>query len=215
MVDQHPETDWEQDGLGGKWYQPGVLSGAGWWRASDGRWYRPEDRPATPQQPVPAALADDAPRVLTAKGVTGRLSVDDHYITIRRKGAMAKATHGFTKGEKRIRIDTVTAVQFKKPGVTNGYIQFTLGGGTEGTRGVMQATTDENTVVFNSLHTKEFVAVREHVEHRIVHGVVPAQPLVIQQQGSVAAELRDLAALRDQGILTEAEFQRQKSRLLG
>jgi hypothetical protein len=44
------------------------------------------------------------------------------------------------------------------------------------------------------------------------HASVPAaQPA----PGGIAAELRELAALRDQGVLTNAEFEQQKARLLG
>lgn len=58
MADQSGGPDWEH-GSDGKWYQPGVLSGAGWWRASDDRWYRPEQAPGQPPavHDLPAAHA--------------------------------------------------------------------------------------------------------------------------------------------------------------
>ncbi|MCP9997957.1 SHOCT domain-containing protein [Streptomyces werraensis] len=43
----------------------------------------------------------------------------------------------------------------------------------------------------------------------------PAPRAASTPSGSVADELAKLAALRDQGALTDAEFQRQKQRLLG
>ena len=48
----------------------------------------------------------------------------------------------------------------------------------------------------------------EENKRRMYHG----QPV---QQASVAEELAKLDALRDQGVITEAEFQAQKGRLLG
>lgn len=38
MSDTPQGPDWEK-GSDGKWYAPGVLSAAGWWRAPDGVWY--------------------------------------------------------------------------------------------------------------------------------------------------------------------------------
>ena len=43
----------------------------------------------------------------------------------------------------------------------------------------------------------------------------PASTTIVQNQFSVAEELARFAALRDQGLLTDAEFQAQKARLLG
>lgn len=42
----------------------------------------------------------------------------------------------------------------------------------------------------------------------------PVQPISVPAGASLADELAKLAALRDQGILTEAEFQDQKGRML-
>ncbi len=185
--------------------------GPGWWQASDGKWYPPPE-PQRPTAPVTAGPA----LPLFGKGVTGRLTVDDHFVAIDRKGARAKMTHGFTSGVKRIPIDSITAVQFKVPGLANGYIQFTLGGGHEGTRGLIQATKDENTVMFAQGHHREFEAIRQHIEQRITQRyrqahASPQQPAATR---SIAEELRALAYLRDQRVLTEAEFEQQKARLL-
>jgi hypothetical protein len=43
----------------------------------------------------------------------------------------------------------------------------------------------------------------------------PQPAPVDSQKPDVITQLRELAALRDQGILTEQEFQAQKARLLG
>jgi len=43
----------------------------------------------------------------------------------------------------------------------------------------------------------------------------PADAEIPVQGPSLAEQLRDLASLRDQGILTDAEFEAQKARLLG
>lgn len=153
-------------------------------------------------------------RPLHGKGVTGRIEVDANFVTIRRKGAVAKMNYGWTRGEKRIPIAAITAVQYKKPGATNGYIQFTISGGNESTRGIIAAISDENSVAFNAFHKKEFEAIRDHIEQTIVARSNPS--VVTHTSGpDLATQLRDLAELRDDGIITPKEFDSQKARLLG
>jgi hypothetical protein len=113
---------------------------------------------------------------LTLKGVGGQVSVDEHWLTIHRKGGLAKVNQGL-KGEKRIPLKNITAVQFKEAGATNGYIQFSLLGGNEAMSGILGATKDENTVVFTSFQKDDARAIRDFVEHFIVHGVAPATVL--------------------------------------
>ncbi len=134
----------------------------------------PSEEPPETVPPIPAARpepepapADIGPRELHAKGVTGTVQVDDHFVTIKRKGAVAKMNYGWTRGEKRIPIDAIGAVQYKKAGISRGYIQFTLAGGNESTGGVMAASQDENSVTFASGHESEFMAIRDHIEQRI------------------------------------------------
>jgi Domain of unknown function (DUF4429) len=104
---------------------------------------------------------------LDGKGVTGRVHVDDAWVTITRKGVLAKANYGFTRGEKRIPIASITSVQLKKPRLSNGYIQFSLAGGIESRRGVLDATKDENSVVFGSAHARRFEQIRDFIEGKI------------------------------------------------
>lgn len=153
---------------------------------------------------------------LLGKGVTGVVAVDDHFVTIRRTRALAKA-NGFTRGEKRISIEGIAAVQYKAPGLANGYIQFTLAGGIESTKGVMGATKDENSVVFASKHRGEFETIRHYIEARIVdrhrQGSTRVEPVVLSPK-DLPQQLRELAALRDEGLLTEEEFAVQKAKVL-
>lgn len=94
--------------------------------------------------------------MLTAKGVNGQLEVEGDWVTIKRKGAMAKLTQGM-KGEKRIPIANVTSVQFKPANrVTNGYIQFSMTGSSENKGGIRDATKDENSVMFQKKAMPDF-----------------------------------------------------------
>src|SRR3954454_17385175 len=95
---------------------------------------------------------------LQAKGVQGQIVVDGDWLTISRKGVMAKMTQGL-KGDKRIPIANITSVQFKKAGVTSGYIQFSLHGSAEAKGGVFQASQDENSVQFTKKNQPDFEAI--------------------------------------------------------
>ena len=170
----------------------------------------PKSEPQHASPPVAARAA----LPLKAKSIGGTVIVDDTWVTIQRKGALAKATHGFTKGEKRIPIASITAVEFKKPGATNGYIRFTVPGVIERsrTKGVFDAN-DENAVMFTTFALAQFTTIRDHVETAIPHGAAPASPPT-GTVTDVAGQLREFAKLRDEGILTTEEFEAQKAKLL-
>jgi uncharacterized protein DUF4429/putative oligomerization/nucleic acid binding protein len=149
---------------------------------------------------------------LQAKGSNGQLDIDGGFVVIRRKGASAVLLHGF-KGDKRIPISSVTAVQFKNAGITVGYLQLSMIGGQESKAGVFAATSDENTVTFTKKQQASFEAIRDHIEARISER--SAGSTMSGSSVSVADELKKLAELRDSGILTNEEFDAQKSHLLG
>lgn len=150
--------------------------------------------------------------MLTAKGVNGQLEVEGDWVTIKRKGAMAKLTQGM-KGEKRIPIANVTSVQFKPANrVTNGYIQFSMTGSSENKGGIRDATKDENSVMFQKKAMPDFIAVREHVEAYLTTRI--GNTGGAQAAPDLADQLTRLAGLRDQGILSDEEFNTQKAKLL-
>jgi hypothetical protein len=66
---------------------------------------------------------------------------DCRFVTIERPGFLARAYLG--KGEKRIPVSSIQAVQWKPPGaLVNGYIEFTVPGGNE-TRSRMGSATND------------------------------------------------------------------------
>lgn len=149
-------------------------------------------------------------------GQGGQITFDGQYVTITRKGFLARATHG--KGEKRLHISQISAVQWKPAGaMVNGFIQFTVPGGNE-VRGRMGSQTsnaakDENSVIFTKAQMPEFEKLRATLDAAIVAQHTPQQAAPASS-GSLADELAKLAGLRDQGILSPAEFEQQKARLL-
>jgi hypothetical protein len=155
--------------------------------------------------------------MIEVKGHNGQIVFDGQYVTITRRGFLARTTVG--KGEKRIHISQIGSVQWKPAGpFVNGFIQFAATGGNErrskfGSQ-TSSAVNDENSVLFTTRQRAEFEELRKHVEAAIAahHTGSPATP---PPPASIADELAKLAALRDQGALTEDEFQQQKQRLLG
>ena len=104
------------------------------------------------------------------------------------------------------------AVTIKEPGLSNGYIHFTMLGAIDRQRGgVFDAGKDENSVVFTRRHLAEFLAIKAHVEARMVRGPMgssaPAATTRLEQ-------LKQLGELRDSGVLTAEEFELEKQKLL-
>ena len=151
---------------------------------------------------------------ISAKGHNGTVEFDGQYVTIVRKGFLARASVG--KGEKRIPLSSIAAVQWKPAGaLVNGYIEFTIPGGRENRSRIGHATQDaahnENAVVFTKSQMPAFQDLRTVIEdvQREQHEAA-TRPHVPQQaqQVNLSQELANLAALHQQGVLTADEFQR-------
>jgi hypothetical protein len=146
--------------------------------------------------------------LVTAKGIGGQVELSEDRITIKRKGAIAFMAHGL-KGDKEILISQISAVQLRKAGVTNGYIQFSFLGGTEARGGFVDATHDENSVVFNVWQQKPFLVLKERLDEMLTSSRTGAKAT------SNLDELEKLAGLKEKGIITEEEFNQKKKQLLG
>lgn len=166
---------------------------------------------------------------MEVKGVNGTVMLDGGFVAIQRKGFLARA--GVGKGEKRIPLRQITAVQFKPAGaMVNGFIQFSLGGGVERRsafgRQSIDASSDENSVLFTKKQQPGFEELRTAIEHGITTGygapppgptaapTPPPMPPPGPPGGQMVAHLNQLAELRRQGALTEQEFQAAKHQLL-
>lgn len=97
------------------------------------------------------------------KGVNGQILLTPKRIIIQRKGFVAWSSQG-TKGDKEIPIKNITAVQFKKPSITNGYLQLSILGAVENTGGTWSAGNDENTVMFNSNQEHNFKEIKRYID---------------------------------------------------
>ncbi|MEU6032022.1 DUF4429 domain-containing protein [Streptomyces tauricus] len=153
--------------------------------------------------------------MIKVSGQGGQIQFDGQYVTITRKGFLARATIG--KGEKRLHVSQIAAVQWKAAGpMVNGFIQFTMPGGNErrsafGSQ-TSNAAKDENSVIFTKKQQPEFEKLRAALD-----AAVAAQHTPQASSGtapSLADELVKLNTLREQGILSDTEFEQQKARLL-
>ncbi|GLW58133.1 DUF4429 domain-containing protein [Kitasatospora phosalacinea] len=150
--------------------------------------------------------------MIEAKGNTGQVTFDGEYVTITRKGFRARMTVG--KGEKRIHVSQITAVQWKPPGMlVSGFIQFTVPGGIERRSGfgsqTGSAAEDENSVLFLKNQAPAFEELREAVDEAIARQHRPAS------SDSLADELAKLQHLADAGALSAQEYDAAKARILG
>lgn len=152
--------------------------------------------------------------MIEVKGHNGQIVFDGQYVTITRRGLLARTSVG--KGEKRFHISQISSVQWKPAGpFINGFIAFSAAGGNErrskfGSQ-TSSAIHDENSVLFTTRQKAAFEELRKAVEAAIAAHHTPGGPAL---PASVADELTKLAALRDQGALTDDEYQQQKQRLL-
>ncbi|MFD0825809.1 DUF4429 domain-containing protein [Neobacillus sp. M.A.Huq-85] len=145
-------------------------------------------------------------------GVNGQLELKENKIVIKRKGMLAKMSQGL-KGDKEILIKQISSIQFKNAGTfTNGYIQFAFSGGKETKGGLVDATQDENTVMFNKKQAGDFEKFKVAVEEKID---LLSQPIQQAPQTDIADQIKKLADLMAIGILTEEEFNAKKKQLLG
>lgn len=142
------------------------------------------------------------------KGYNGTLILTDTGVVIKRglKGVLLGG--GMLRGDKTIPYRSIVAVQLKKAGMTAGYIQLTLKGGSESKAGLFQSTTDENSINFHFRKNKDFEEAKQLIEERISN----------IDGGAGTANLNNLeklAELKEKGIITQEEFDQKKKILLG
>ena len=151
--------------------------------------------------------------VYTMRGVGDLLEVFEDRIAITPKGVLGFMSKGM-KGTKEIPFMSIVAVQFKEAGaVFSGYLQFTIPGGNESRGGLFAAPQDENTFMFAEAESNAMAReIKEYIDGAVRRSRAPqaAAPAT-----SLSDELQKLVKLKEQGVLTEEEFQAAKKKLLG
>jgi hypothetical protein len=157
---------------------------------------------------------------MECKGINGTVAFDGTFVTIKRTGTLARMTVG--KGDKRIPVAEITAVQWKPPGhLIRGFIAFTLAGGIENRSRVgkqtVDAAKDQNSVVIGHTQQAGFAELRKAIEAVIAARYAPAVPTPSTPETVLpdpAEQLRKLNELRDANLLTEEEFQAKRARIV-
>jgi hypothetical protein len=143
------------------------------------------------------------------EGSNGTVVVEQGSLRIRRKGLANILTQGI-QGERVIPLTSIKAIQFKEAGRwMAGYIQFSVVGAIDRPGGILEATKDENAVLFERTQQPAFEQLRDLVQQ---HLTAPHSDIA----GGVSAldELERLARLLDRGLLDRKEFELMKERLL-
>lgn len=157
--------------------------------------------------------------MIQADGHGGQVQFDGQYVTITRSGFLARATHG--KGEKRLHISQISAVQWKPAGaMVNGFIQFTVPGGNEARGGfgqqTMSAAKDENSVIFTRKQQPQFDQLRYAIDQAVAAQHAPSPAVDHPTPApSMVDELSKLANLFEQGLISREDYDLAKKRLLG
>jgi hypothetical protein len=149
--------------------------------------------------------------VYTMRGYDQELEVFEDRLTLTPKGLWGFIFKGL-KGTKVIPYTSITAIQFKKSGITYGYIQFSILGGNENKWGLYQASFDENTFVFSKSNQNELAEeIKDYIEDKIksIHSGS-------NSSSSVSAdEISKYFSLKEKGVITAEEFEMKKKQLLG
>lgn len=143
--------------------------------------------------------------VMQADGANGTVTLYEDRLEISREGIgmIHKMQHGF-KGDKEIPYDSITSVQLRKPSsVTRGYIQFGQSGFSESDDGLMDATSDENTVLFDKGSLSEFEEVREKIREL-------SKGDVRETTGSMDGAMEKLRERYAEGEIDEEEYEQRK-----
>lgn len=148
-------------------------------------------------------ISDDA--VMMAEGVNGQVILFEDRLRISREniGMIHKVQHGFS-GDKEIPYESITSVQIRKPSsVTRGYIQFGQSGYSESDDGLFDATSDENSVLFEKDSLSTFMEIRDKVQ-KYKKGDIESST------GNMDEAMQRLRERYAEGEIDEEEFNRRK-----
>jgi hypothetical protein len=152
--------------------------------------------------------------VFILEGVQDVLEVYGDHLTITPKGVLGFLNKGL-KGTKDIPYASITAVQLREAnGLLSGFIQFSILGGSESRGGMLSASRDENSVMFARTEDNEKVRKIKAFVDEALRALRQPQ-LSTSAALSIAAEIQQLANLKEQGVISEEEFLRAKQKLLG
>jgi hypothetical protein len=151
------------------------------------------------------------------------LKVYEDCVSLSPKGVMGFVSKGLS-GERKFYYQDITSIQFKEAGWTAGFIEFYIAGheNTKKSGGAFSGIENENRFTFggptigNAKKKNETMKeIIEYIEEQIEKAKAPITQTIINQNTSAADEIVKFKKLLDTGIITQEEFDKKKSTLLG
>lgn len=151
-------------------------------------------------------------QLLEVKGRNGTLIVTEKKIIIQRKGLVALINKG-SASDKEIPIKNISAIEyFKGNMLTNGKIQFSVPGEIAAFQS-KPGGFEENTIIFLKKQAPAFLKAKEMIEE--LKEKLEQNTNTTVNQVSSADELKKFAKLKEQGLITQEEFDQKKKQILG
>lgn len=158
--------------------------------------------------------------VYEVKSPTGQiLRVYEDKLELTQKGVMGALTQGLA-GSKIMYYSDITSIQFKNCGWTNGFFEFSFGGGVDRKGGAWSGMLNDNRFTFGKPtigKAKELAKEMEKVNEYIQECLRLSKTAPVQQAQSISSadEIKKYKGLLDDGIITQEEFEAKKKQLLG
>lgn len=162
--------------------------------------------------------------LMSLKATNGTIIAYDDCVVVKRKGVFALSSHGIV-GDVTYFYKNLSAVEYKRPGLVNGYLKFISAGtpfqnSSIKTINEMLSTPkkiseDENTVLLRAFK-KDTPTLCDKMYQLIKEKISESQAVnpPINTSLSVADEIQKLKSLLDNGIISQQEFESQKKKLL-
>ncbi len=161
--------------------------------------------------------------MISASGSDGTVTVNGDFVTITRKGLMGKLQTATGNGNESFSLKDVAGIGFKNWSMVSGkgHLQFGLveadGSAHWSDTFLGNAGHDKHTLVFGMAAQKDFEAIRDYCLP-LIGGEAALKKAAASSASSgssvsVDLQLTRLAELRDLGVLSEEEFEREKKKL--
>lgn len=138
---------------------------------------------------------------------------DDRCILGTKAGVASFITGNATDGEKTIYYSDILGVQFKKSGVTLGYLQLETASVTMNNKS--DNFFNENSFTFEANMEYKAKEVADYIQRKVSEVKRKSMGGTTVYAASAADELKKFKALLDDGIITQEEFDAKKKQLLG
>lgn len=158
------------------------------------------------------------------KGLNGKIKVGDNHLTLSRATFGGFMSQGGSSGERMYFYKDINGIEYKRPTImANGYIKIIVAGTTETNAKVgifgtsKDSIKDQNTLAlraFSSNEGDEADKLYTKIMEKISQSKNQASTSQPQATYSKMDELKKLGELKNSGILTEEEFQKEKERIL-